>query len=397
MNSNGIAILTTTELPVGTDTLTASYAGTTQFPASVSTPVSIQINPSPTSTSLSTSVLNATPGASVMLTATVTSNGIPVPSGVVTFLSSTTSLGTSAANSNGIAILTTTVLPVGTDTLTASYAGTAQFSPSVSEPVSTQINPFPTSTSLSSSMASANPGASVTLTATVTSNGNPVNLGIVTFFSDTTSLGTSAVNSNGIAILTTAALPLGTDTLTASYAGTAEFSSSVSTSVSTQIMQSDFSISALSPILAVREGHAVSTSLMVTPLHGFNQSLTLNCAGLPAGASCSFSAPVVQSDGTSTIPLTINTRPVANASLMSDLERPIYASIPLGFLFWIRRRKRLGSHLLHVGAILTLTAIVFGALAGCGGQTKPTVSTVTITAQSQTGSAHTATLKLTVF
>jgi hypothetical protein len=300
-------------------------------------------------------------------------------------------------NSNGIAILTTTDLPVGTDTLTASYAGTAQFSPSVSEPVSTQINPFPTSTSLSSSMASANPGASVTLTATVTSNGNPVNLGIVTFFSDTTSLGTSAVNSNGIAILTTAALPLGTDTLTASYAGTAEFSSSVSTSVSTQIMQSDFSISALSPILAVREGHAVSTSLMVTPLHGFNQSLTLNCAGLPAGASCSFSAPVVQSDGTSTIPLTINTRPVANASLMSDLERPIYASIPLGFLFWIRRRKRLGSHLLHVGAILTLTAIVFGALAGCGGQTKPTVSTVTITAQSQTGSAHTATLKLTVF
>ena len=88
---------------------------------------------------------------------------------------------------------------------------------------------------------------------------------------------------------------------------------------------------------------------MVTALHGFNQSLTLSCAGLPVGASCSFSAPVVQSNGTSTIPLTINTRPGANVSMVSDLERPIYASIALGFIFWIRRRKRLGSHLLQLG------------------------------------------------
>ncbi len=99
----------------------------------------------PTTTSLSSSSSSANPGASVTLTATVTSNGNPVNSGVVTFLSGTTSLGTSAMNSNGIAILTTTELPVGTDTLTASYAGTTQFPASVSTPVSIQINPSPTS------------------------------------------------------------------------------------------------------------------------------------------------------------------------------------------------------------------------------------------------------------
>ena len=64
-------------------------------------------------------------GASVALTATVTATS-GTPSGVVTFYSGATALGTGTLN-NGVATLTTTTLPVGTDSLTASYAATGNF------------------------------------------------------------------------------------------------------------------------------------------------------------------------------------------------------------------------------------------------------------------------------
>jgi hypothetical protein len=73
----------------------------------------------------------ATYGAGVTLTATVSANS-GTPGGIVTFYSGSTSLGTGTLSSSGVAILSTTTLPVGTDSLTATYAATGNFGPSTS-------------------------------------------------------------------------------------------------------------------------------------------------------------------------------------------------------------------------------------------------------------------------
>jgi hypothetical protein len=84
-----------------------------------------------TTTTLSAPGGSAAYGAGVTLTATVTSTA-GTPNGIVTFYSGSTSLGTGPLNGSGVAILTTTTLPVGTDTLTAAYTATGNFAASTS-------------------------------------------------------------------------------------------------------------------------------------------------------------------------------------------------------------------------------------------------------------------------
>ncbi|WP_433975655.1 Ig-like domain repeat protein [Tunturiibacter lichenicola] len=233
--ANGIATFTTSTLASATHSLTASYAGSTGADASTSAAVPLVVAaPSPTPTSL---VLMVTPnpaaaGAAVMLTAT-TSSAAGVPSGNITFLDGTTTIGT-AALSNGVASFTTSTLSAGTThSLTASFAGTASFAASSSAAVPLVVAaPSPTPTSLVL-MATPNPaaaGAAVMLTAT-TSSAAGVPSGNITFLDGTTTVGTAAL-SNGVASFTTSTLSAGiTHSLTASFAGTASFAASTSAAV----------------------------------------------------------------------------------------------------------------------------------------------------------------------
>jgi hypothetical protein len=81
-------------------------------------------------------------GASVTLTATVASTA-GAPTGSVTFLSGSTSLGVSTLNGSGVATLTTTTLPAGTVTATATYAAAGNFAGSSSSPVTLTITAAP--------------------------------------------------------------------------------------------------------------------------------------------------------------------------------------------------------------------------------------------------------------
>jgi DNA-binding beta-propeller fold protein YncE len=78
-------------------------------------------SPTPTSTVVTATPSVVVPGVSVQLTATVSSS-LGAPPGSVTFTYGTNILGT-VALSNGSAQITTTALPPGSDTLTASYSG----------------------------------------------------------------------------------------------------------------------------------------------------------------------------------------------------------------------------------------------------------------------------------
>ena len=149
--TNGVGKFTTSALPVGTDKLTAIYpgggnaggspAGALQGHPSTSNTVKEVINPAATTTGLTSSVNPSTVGESVTFTATVSDGSANVPTGTVTFLNGTTTLGTGKLNSSGVATFATSALPAGTDEITASYGGDANNEASVSSALAQVVNP----------------------------------------------------------------------------------------------------------------------------------------------------------------------------------------------------------------------------------------------------------------
>jgi hypothetical protein len=96
---------------------------------STTTTTLTNVNPSP-----------ANLGQAVTLTATVTV-AAGAPAGSVTFFNGTTPLGNGTVGAGGVATLTTSSLPAGSDTLTAIYSGDGTNASSTSAGVTLQVNP----------------------------------------------------------------------------------------------------------------------------------------------------------------------------------------------------------------------------------------------------------------
>jgi cyclophilin family peptidyl-prolyl cis-trans isomerase len=235
LNSSGVATLSSTALAAGSDTVTASYGGDSTY-ATGSGTLAETVNKASTSAALSESSTTAVYGQSVTLTATlsVTSPGSGTPTGTVTFLEGTTTLGTGTLNSSGVATLSTTALPVGSDSLTASYAGDTNFDSSTSSAQTETVSQAATTTAVSISPTSAVSGQSLTVTATVSASspGSGTPTGTVTFVEGSTTLGAQTLAS-GVATLTTSALTEGSQTITASYSGDTNFTTSTGTGTET--------------------------------------------------------------------------------------------------------------------------------------------------------------------
>ncbi len=207
-------------------TITATYGGDANFISSTgSQPESVA--PVSTTTSVVASPLTSTYGQSVTLTATVApTTGASDPTGTVTFADNATTLGSSTLSTSGgvtTASMLLTTLAVGSDPVTASFDGGADFlasSSATTAPVA--VSRAPTSLGLLTSFNPSPFTQSVTLTATVFPTTGSGETGTVTFFDNSTSIGTSSV-SNGQATLSTTALPVGTDPITASYNGDGDF------------------------------------------------------------------------------------------------------------------------------------------------------------------------------
>jgi hypothetical protein len=127
--------------------------------------------------------------------------------------------------------LTSTELPTGTDSITAVYAGGANFAGSTSAAVSQVVGKASSTTSLKSSLNPSTAGQSVTLTATVSGQFGGAATGSVTFSNGSTNLGSISLSGNS-AGLTTAALPAGADSITAVYSGDGNFTASASNALS---------------------------------------------------------------------------------------------------------------------------------------------------------------------
>ena len=188
------------------------------------------VAPVSTTTSLVSSPLTSTYGQSVTLTATVApTSGAANPNGTVTFTDNGTTLGSSTLTTTAgvtTASMLSTTLPVGSDVVVASFDGGADFlASSTTTAVRVAVARAPTSLGL---LTSTNPSTStqpVTLTAIVFPATGSGETGTVTFFDDGDPIGTSSV-SNSQATLSTTALPVGADLITASYSGDGDFAGS---------------------------------------------------------------------------------------------------------------------------------------------------------------------------
>jgi hypothetical protein len=281
LNSSGVATLalTTAQLPVGSQQLIAIYGGDSSHGTSQSAILTQVVNPATISITL-TSTPNPSPlGKSVKFTATLTSNG-KVPTGTVTFTSNGSSLG-SANISAGIAIHYVSTLPAGSNLVTASYAGAADYSPA-SGSVTQVVDG--TTTTLSANPNPSNYGQPVTLTAQVTTTGTTTPTGKVTFKNGSTILGTETLNASGIATLTTSKLTLGSDSLTASYSGDALNNKSTSQTLTQTVNQATITLKLTSSPNPSTAGQSVKFTATLSSTGGLpTGSVTFSYNGTALG------------------------------------------------------------------------------------------------------------------
>jgi len=237
--NNGVATLTTTTIPAGSNSIDAVYSGDTDFTTSMSSALSQTVNKSATTTKLTKSTTAAiTYGQSVTFTATMAavSPGAGTPTGTVTFMDGSTALGTGTL-SGGIATLTTTTIPAGSNSIDAVYGGDSNFTTSTSGTLSQTVNKSATTTKLTKNTTGPiTSGTSVTFTATVAAvspgAGIPATGDTVTFMDNGSSIGTGALSSAGVATLITTTLPVGSNSITAIYSGDTDYTTSTSNALS---------------------------------------------------------------------------------------------------------------------------------------------------------------------
>jgi hypothetical protein len=408
LDASGVATFSTTTLPTGSDSITARYGGDSKDGSSVSQAVTVLVAQSTvgTTTSLSASATQLTQGQSVTFTATVApQSGSNVPTGTVTFLDGTTSLGAGQLNARGVATFSSTSLGVGTHSISASYSGDSKDSGSSSTAVSVTViaaqgGALPTTTTLTASGTQLTPGQSVTLTAVVApQSGSNMPTGTVTFLDGSTSLGAAQLTATGGATLTLGSLPAGTNSISASYGGDTNDSPSSSTVLIVTVSAPEYAMVVSSDTLSLIPGQPSILTVTLIPENGFNLPISLSCSGLPSGTTCSFNPANVTPSGSpvmSTVTMMVptqlaiapNPHGVPGARLAFGWVMP-WGFIPLLGLANKRRRSQFArwSFRLAVAAALTAGSLW---LSGCGYSGNGTAFTVTITAAASNALTHTS-------
>ena len=331
--TNGTGSTSYNGLSGGTYSLYARYSGDSTDASSSSTPISINISPETSTTSLTINAYN--PSGETPITAL---NAIPYGSyifseafvygtaegqtatqgratGTITYVDNGNTLGTTGITSLNYASfpgLSKGVYPftAGTHTMTASYSGDASFIQSTSAPVTftvlkgnTQIAVVPTNASTNSvtndiiTVNIATSGLGVTPTGTVTLQLGGTTLGTTTtILSSATKSGTVA----GYATFTIAGSQLqpGSNTLVATYSGDNNYTGGTASVVVTMSVAT-FSLSATSINVSAGSTIGNTGSVRLTPLNDFTGLVNLSCAVTAAPANAI--SPV-----TCSVPATLN-------------------------------------------------------------------------------------------
>ena len=187
-----------------TYTITARFAGDSEFPASQGY-ASVTVALAATALTLNLDTPRAQPGQSVTLTAALTTNGAVLGGKTVAFAVDKTPIGTAMTDGGGKATLTYVIptgTPIGTRALTATFADTGYVSSSASAAIS--VTPILTLTpnTVTTSVRYFTVGITARLTNT---DGSPIagkKLTVPLYFSGGTAIGEGTTDATGAANMT---------------------------------------------------------------------------------------------------------------------------------------------------------------------------------------------------
>jgi sugar lactone lactonase YvrE len=287
----------------------------------------------------------------------------------------------------------------GQDTITAVYSSDSQYATSTGS-VSLTITPAATATTLTVTPNLTATPPTVTFTAQVSSAVSGFT-GSVNFLSGTASLGSVAINAQGVAVLTLIGQGVPSSTLSAEFVpDNSNFASSTSATVTES---NDFIFTATPTTITVAQAAPGVTSLMVTPYFG-TASVTLSCSGLPANSVCQFSptSPLTLTGAAQAVTMTVTTNSAKTSNAAADKD-PLKRRVPMGIAlaalvgcFLFRRRSSL-----RTIALAIVCLVAFGYTMGCSGSGSTSVTPTgtypfTVTAKSSGGTTHSVSMSLTI-
>ncbi len=387
LNSYGYLEDLIVQLPGGTDSVTAAYAGDSSFDANTSTST-ITITPAATELN-APSVLNYSLGYAFNATTKLQSQSSgAAPTGTVTFLLNGTPMagtanyaGVPGTGNPPVALLyagfTTPNPPItkaGSYSISASYSGDGNYAPSTSS-ITQILAQYPQPLiSYSPPVENVDPGATATVTAVVDAmNKKAYPTGTVTFtvFSTGAVLGgptpcTSTTDSSGnYACQASVSFAATTETLVvAQYSGDVNYPATTGSPAYVNV--NDFTIGMGYYTITAAQGQSQTIGVNIVDQGAFNGTVSsFACSGLPAETICSFNPTQVTGSGATT--LTITSTPLGQMRRASRENRGIRwiaaAMLPLLGICLIGtppRRRR--------GAFLTLLIItLFMTMLSCGG------------------------------
>ncbi len=332
-------------------------------------------------------------GSSITIQAAIASAVAGTPTGTVTFSVDGNQLTNPPTVNNGVASVVLTGLTGGPHTVTATYSGDNNYAPSngslaITVAKAPSVTTFAFGGTVNQAPLSAAPGAAVTLTATVVPAASTAPTGGVTFMVGSTVLNATPIpltpsSAGYVAILTTTALPVGTDAVTATYSGDVNYASS-SFSAGILVTYPDFTVSPAMSSLTIAAGSSGAVPLTFTSVAGFaslGATVGASCTGLPANSSCSINPnafPLVQG-APQTVALQILTgqtpivpQPVTGGvgSGGSPMQTALLALLALlAPMTLVARRKvtRGLSKQLLAGVALLMAGLGVASVTGCGG------------------------------
>ncbi len=413
LNSYGYVEDQTVQLPGGTDSIVAAYAGDASFNSSSAT-APITITPASTTTG-NLSIYGEAVGQSANLTAYVnTTTDAAAPSGTVTFfangraLNGTTAYSPSSGGPGHTAYLyanlitdTNAFAAPGSYAITATYNGDANYSGSTSAPTNTNvIYPTPVVGATPSSQTVAY-GGTATITALVdTTNKSVYPTGTVTFSSSSggTPVGPaacmSATDANGnFACQAAAAFTVtSSSVIFVNYSGDPNYPAASGTA---SISMPDFTMFGLGTV-QVTAGQSQNVTLTISSFNGFSGTVTnFACSGLPAESSCSFNPTSATLPINASVPITVTVTTAAIGHVQKNpgnraratswglsqtliLFGACFIAIPLS-----RRRGRVSIAVMLLSLLVAVPSCGGGGGSGGGGGTPNPVPSISSLSPSQ--------------
>ena len=274
--ADGTASYTETgQFTVGGHNIQAIYSGDSTYAAAESQPITINIQPSPTTLDVTPSTISPAGGSTITVTGVVTSSnlGASPPTGTLTvnldgLPQGTATLATVAGKTS--ASVTVTVPAGGSHTVQGTYSGDINYNEATSSSVTITVAKSATTTAVAATPATLTAGTPESFTATVApadvTDTTAVITGTVSFYDASTLIGTATLVGNTAVLASVTLSPSKAHTITAVFSGDTTFAASTSTPLILEPVLLPVTVGLTSSSAVLAPGQTATLVATVTPV-----------------------------------------------------------------------------------------------------------------------------------